>query len=71
MEKEESQNKEDQNLKDENPEPSIDKQAPEEKENQNNRWNFKSVRNELYKPVERENKIVKKQIKLGVTVSGY
>ena len=24
--------------------------APEEKENQNNRWNFKSVRNELYKP---------------------
>ena len=32
MEKEESQNKEDQNLKDENPEPSIDKQAPEEKE---------------------------------------
>ena len=45
--------------------------APEEKENKNNLWNFKSVRNELYKPVERENKIVKKQIKLGVTVSGY
>ena len=45
--------------------------ASEEKENKHNRWSFKSVRNELYKPIERENKIVKKKIKLGITVSGY
>ena len=32
---------------------------------------LKSVRSELYKPVQRENRIMKKSIKLGVTVSGY
>ena len=32
---------------------------------------LKPVREKLYKPVERENRIVKKAIKLGVTVSGY
>ena len=30
-----------------------------------------SVREKLYKPVQRENRIIKKAIKLGVTVSGY
>ena len=34
-------------------------------------FKFKSVRSELYKPVQRENRIMKKSIKLGVTVSGY
>ena len=34
-------------------------------------FNLKSVRSELYKPVQRENRIMKKSIKLGVTVSGY
>ena len=32
---------------------------------------LRSVRSELYKPVQRENRIMKKSIKLGVTVSGY
>ena len=30
-----------------------------------------TVRHMLYKPVQRENRIKKKSIKLGVTVSGY
>ena len=34
-------------------------------------FKLKSVRSELYKPVQRENRITKKSIKLGVTVSGY
>ena len=34
-------------------------------------FKLKSVRSELYKPVQRENRIMKKSIKLGVTVSGY
>ena len=32
---------------------------------------LKPIREKLYKPVERENRIMKKAIKLGVTVSGY
>jgi len=32
---------------------------------------LKNVRKSLYKPVERENRIMKKSIKLGVTASGY
>jgi hypothetical protein len=34
-------------------------------------FKLRSVRSELYKPVQRENRIMKKSIKLGVTVSGY
>ena len=34
-------------------------------------FKLKSVMSELYKPVQRENRIMKKSIKLGVTVSGY
>jgi hypothetical protein len=32
---------------------------------------LKNIRKALYKPVERENRIMKKSIKLGVTASGY
>ena len=32
---------------------------------------FKPIREKLYKPVQRENRIMKKAVKLGVTVSGY
>ena len=32
---------------------------------------FEPIREKLYKPVQRENRIMKKAIKLGVTVTGY
>ena len=32
---------------------------------------LKPIREKLYQPVQRENRIMKKAIKLGVTVSGY
>jgi hypothetical protein len=40
---------------------------------QDGKWqaNLKPIREKLYKPVQRENRIAKKAIKLGVTVSGY
>lgn len=47
--------------------------AETHKQMQDGNWSasLKPIREQLYKPVERENRIVKKQIKLGVTVSGY
>ena len=43
------------------------------KQMQDGNWSssLKPIREKLYKPVERENRIIKKAIKLGVTVSGY
>lgn len=43
------------------------------KAKQNGEWsgNLKPIRDKLYKPVQRENRIMKKAIKIGVTVSGY
>jgi hypothetical protein len=40
---------------------------------QDGKWStsLKPIREKLYKPVQRENRIMKKAIKLGVTVSGY
>jgi hypothetical protein len=40
---------------------------------QDGNWDsrIKPIREKLYKPVQRENRIMKKAIKLGVTVSGY
>jgi hypothetical protein len=40
---------------------------------QDGNWDsrMKPIREKLYKPVQRENRIMKKAIKLGVTVSGY
>jgi hypothetical protein len=32
---------------------------------------LKPIREKLYQPVQRENRIMKKAIKMGVTVSGY
>ena len=48
------------------------KQAPA-KAMQDGKWStsLKPIREKLYKPVQRENRIMKKAIKLGVTVSGY
>lgn len=46
-------------------------QAPKQKQNGNWSASLKPIREKLYRPVERENRIVKKAIKLGVTVSGY
>lgn len=39
----------------------------------NGEWssNLKPIRDKLNKPVQRENRIMKKAIKIGVTVSGY
>ena len=44
-----------------------------EKQKQDGVWTtkLKPIRESLYKPVQRENRIIKKAIKLGVTVSGY
>ena len=44
-----------------------------EKKMQDGVWTtkFTPIREKLYKPVQRENRIMKKAIKLGVTVSGY
>ena len=44
-----------------------------EKKMQDGVWTtkLKPIREKLYKPVQRENRIMKKAIKLGVTVSGY
>jgi hypothetical protein len=43
------------------------------KAKQDGKWStsLKPIRDKLYKPVQRENRIIKKAIKLGVTVSGY
>ena len=43
------------------------------KAKQDGKWStsLKPIREKLYKPVQRENRIMKKAIKLGVTVSGY
>ena len=43
------------------------------KQKQDGRWstNLKPIREKLYQPVQRENRIMKKAIKLGVIVSGY
>jgi hypothetical protein len=42
-------------------------------EKSNGHWSssLKSVREKMYQPVQRENKIAKKALKLGLTVSGY
>ena len=47
--------------------------ARREKKMQDGKWqaNMKPIREKLHKPVQRENRIAKKAIKLGVTVSGY
>ena len=47
--------------------------AQSDKKMQDGKWqaNLKPIREKLYKPVQRENRIAKKAIKLGVTVSGY
>jgi hypothetical protein len=44
-----------------------------EKKMQDGKWStkMKPIREKLYQPVQRENRIMKKAIKLGVTVSGY
>ena len=51
----------------------LGKAAGEKKEMQDGKWsvNLKPIREKLYEPVQRENKIMKKAIKLGVTASGY
>ena len=46
-------------------------QAPKQKQDGNWSASLKPIREKLYEPVERENRIVKKAIKLGVTVGGY
>ena len=47
--------------------------AQSNKKMQDGKWqaNMKPIREKLHKPVQRENRIAKKAIKLGVTVSGY
>ena len=47
--------------------------APAPREMQDGSWSaqLKPIRDQLYKPVERENRIMKKALKLGVVVSGY
>ena len=51
----------------------LGKAAGEKKKMQDGKWsvNLKPIREKLYEPVQRENKIMKKAIKLGVTASGY
>jgi len=51
----------------------LGKTASETKEIQDGSWaaNLKPIREKLYEPVQRENRIIKKAIKLGVTASGY
>jgi len=51
----------------------LGKAAVEKKTMQDGSWsaNLKPIREKLYQPVQRENRIMKKAIKLGVTVSGY
>ena len=51
----------------------LGKAAGETKKLQDGKWssNLKPIREKLYEPVQRENKIMKKAIKLGVTASGY
>jgi hypothetical protein len=46
---------------------------PENRVKRDGVWRFglEPVRNMLYQPVERENRIMKKSINLGVTVTGY
>lgn len=47
--------------------------APAPREMQDGSWttHLTPIRDQLYKPVERENRIMKKALKLGVVVSGY
>jgi|TARA_B110000914_G_scaffold93142_1_gene81951 hypothetical protein len=47
------------------------KDSATEKPNGNWSNSLKSVREKMYQPVQRENKIAKKALKLGLTVSGY
>jgi hypothetical protein len=51
----------------------LGKAAVEKKKMQDGSWSakLKPIREKLYKPVQRENRIMKKAIKIGVTVSGY
>ena len=51
----------------------LGKAAGEKKKMQDGKWsaNLKPIREKLYEPVQRENKIMNKAIKLGVTASGY
>ena len=51
----------------------LGKAAGQKKKMQDGSWsaNLKPIREKLYEPVQRENRIMKKAIKLGVTVSGY
>ena len=50
----------------------LGKAASEKKKMQDGSWsaNLKPIREKLYEPVQRENKVMKKAIKLGLTVSG-
>ena len=50
----------------------LGKAAGEKKKMQDGSWsaNLKPIREKLYEPVQRENKVMKKAIKLGLTVSG-
>ena len=51
----------------------LGKAAGEKKKMQDGSWsaNLKPIREKLYEPVQRENRIMKKAIKLGVRASGY
>ncbi len=51
----------------------LGKVAGKTKKMQDGRWStsLKPIREKLYEPVQRENRIMKKAIKLGLTVSGY
>ena len=51
----------------------LGKAAGEKKKMQDGSWsaNLKPIREKLYEPVQRENKVMKKSVKLGVRVSGY
>ena len=51
----------------------LGKTASETKEIQDGSWaaSLKPIREKLYEPVQRENRIIKKAIKLGVRASGY
>ena len=51
----------------------LGRRSKSEKQKQDGVWTtkLKPIRESLYKPVQRENRIIKKAIKLGVTVSGY
>ena len=46
----------------------LGRRSKSEKQKQDGVWTTKLIRESLYKPVQRENRIIKKAIKLGVTV---